>query len=149
MGFVSAMGVRSVAGELLHDPIWPWYARRGAVALLPAWLIFMTAVGGYVIETVLLAHGPRYAPPKEGCLFLLLAAELLSIVLLDWPAGGWGWAAPPRQQPPPRIPPPYSPYHGPVQRNPGPIPPPAPPPPPPAHSGHYGSEQDIDVNPFF
>jgi hypothetical protein len=125
LGFIAAIGFRVWADELLRDPTRPWYTRAGGGALLIASLVFMTGVGYFVIEHVLVTTATRYAPPPLACLFLFLASELAFVPLLDWPSAGSVPISPPQQAPPP-------PTHAPYTRPPihcltrAPSPPPAP-----------------------
>lgn len=98
LGYIAAMGCRSWANALLRVPTWPWYIRPGSMALLIASMVFLTAVGSLVIEEVLLATGPRCAPPALVCLLLFVASALFFIPVIDWPAGcglrlPWGYRA--------------------------------------------------------
>jgi len=77
-GLFAAIGIHDIAETFLRGPGEPWYARPGAMLFLPVVLMATNA-----LLIVFGGIGPLSVPKAR--LYQFTAAELLWIVLLEWP----------------------------------------------------------------
>ena len=84
-GFFGALGIREFAEQYLPGQTWPWYTRRGSWLFVPLALFCVTLLGGIAYLAAMHIVGQRPIEPRAmGAIFL--AAQLVWIVVLDWPS---------------------------------------------------------------